>query len=63
MDLERWEELMTVLQTGSLTAAADKLGYTLSGISITIGWAYGKELSLMAGKFLEFVKDKLPVAY
>ena len=33
MDLERWEELMTVLQTGSLTAAADKLGYTLSGIS------------------------------
>lgn len=33
MNLDRWEELLTVLQYGSLTAAADKLGYTLSGIS------------------------------
>lgn len=33
MEIERWTELLTVIQCGSLTAAADKLGYTLSGIS------------------------------
>lgn len=28
--------------------------------NITIDWAYGKELSPVAEKFLEFVKDRLP---
>ena len=33
MDIHYYEELITVVETGSLTAAADSLGYTLSGIS------------------------------
>lgn len=33
MDLQRWKELETVIKCGSLTAAAEELGYTLSGIS------------------------------
>lgn len=33
MDLQRWKELETVIECGSLTAAAEKMGYTLSGIS------------------------------
>lgn len=33
MNTEYWKELVTVIECGSLTAAAEKLGYTLSGIS------------------------------
>ena len=36
MDVERWKELMTVVECKSLTAAAKKLDYTLSGISRSI---------------------------
>ena len=30
MDLQRWKELETGIKCGSLTAAAEELGYTLS---------------------------------
>lgn len=33
MEINRWQELTKVLECGSLTAAAEELGYTLSGIS------------------------------
>lgn len=36
MDLQKWKELMTAIEYGSLTAAAEHLGYTLSGISRSI---------------------------
>ena len=36
MQLERWRELMVVLECKSLTAAAQKLGYTLSAMSRSI---------------------------
>lgn len=36
MEVERWKELMTVVECKSLTAAANKLGYTLSGVSRSI---------------------------
>ncbi len=33
MDIQRWKELLMVLECGSLTLAAERLGYTLSTIS------------------------------
>lgn len=36
MDLQRWKELLVVLECGSLTLAADRLGYTLSTISRSV---------------------------
>lgn len=33
MDIDNWKELIKVVECGSLTLAADELGYTLSGIS------------------------------
>ena len=33
MDTEKCAALLCVLESGSITAAADKLGYTVSGIS------------------------------
>ena len=43
MDIHYYEELITVVEAGSLTAAADRLGYTLSGISRSMS-ALEKEL-------------------
>ena len=43
MDIHYYEELITVVETGSLTAAAERLGYTLSGISRSMA-ALEKEL-------------------
>lgn len=37
MELQRWKELTEVIKCGSLTAAAEKMGYTLSGMSRSIG--------------------------
>lgn len=45
MDLQQCKELVTVVECGSLTAAADKMGYTLSGISKSIS-SLEKELGL-----------------
>lgn len=36
MDINRWNELLTVIECGSLTAAAQKMGYTLPSLSRNI---------------------------
>lgn len=36
MEVERWKEVLKVIECGSLTSAAEELGYTLSGISRSI---------------------------
>ena len=36
MDIKRWNELLTAIEYGSLTAAAQKLGYTLPSLSRNI---------------------------
>ena len=45
MNTDQLKELLTVIECGSLTAAAQKLGYTLSGISRSMS-ALEKELGL-----------------
>ena len=36
MDTERWKTLLTALDTGSLCAAGEALGYTVSGVSRSV---------------------------
>lgn len=53
MDLQRWKELETVIKCGSLTAAAEEPAEL-----IEIGLAWEKNLSPVAGKFLEFIRTE-----
>ncbi|WP_461878512.1 LysR family transcriptional regulator [Fusicatenibacter sp.] len=46
MELERWEILLKTLECGSLTAAAEATGYTLSGVSRSIA-ALEKETGIL----------------